>query len=193
MNRAVMCCLAASVWNRRAERLRLVARALGAMSLCITLLGSFLAPSFSQAALIGGVNHTHWAINYFVVEGRFGMDIGPYQLDSGACCYIAPDNWEPGLAVQVDWQTGIGGSDDYPGMADWEKYKAWIAEGESMKRNHSKLVAIPDYTGQRVCGITVHFLPCDELQATTSCEYFGTPEYPIHIPLRLPEPQSCPT
>ncbi|NVL43679.1 DUF3304 domain-containing protein, partial [Pseudomonas syringae pv. actinidiae] len=51
---------------------------------------------------------------------------------------------------------------------------------------------VPDYTGQKVCGLTVHFLPCDNVQVTTSCYAFGSPEYPIKTPLHLPEPQSCP-
>ena len=54
-------------------------------------------------------------------------------------------------------------------------------------------VPIPDYTGQKVCGLTVHFLPCDELQVTTSCHAYGSPEYPIKTPLHLPQPQSCPS
>jgi hypothetical protein len=28
---------------------------------------------------------------------------------------------------------------------------------------------LPDYNGQDVCGITVHFLPCDDVKVTTSC------------------------
>ncbi|PRA39599.1 hypothetical protein CQZ98_28800 [Pseudomonas sp. MYb115] len=58
---------------------------------------------------------------------------------------------------------------------------------------HTQSVPIPDYTGQKVCGLTVHFLPCDELQVTTSCHAYGSPEYPIKTPLHLPQPQSCPS
>ena len=36
-------------------------------------------------------------------------------------------------------------------------------------RQHSKTVSLPDYTGQKTCGITVHFLPCDDVKVTTSC------------------------
>ena len=50
---------------------------------------------------------------------------------------------------------------------------------------------MPDYTGQKVCGFTVHFLPCDELQVSTSCYAYGRPEYPIKTP-HLSESQSCP-
>nr|WP_264673595.1 DUF3304 domain-containing protein [Klebsiella pneumoniae] len=28
---------------------------------------------------------------------------------------------------------------------------------------------MPDYNGQDVCGITMHFLPCDDVKVTTSC------------------------
>ena len=58
---------------------------------------------------------------------------------------------------------------------------------EKGKRQHSKLVPVPDYTGQQVCGITVHFMPCDELQVSTSCYAYGSPQYPIKTPLHLPE------
>ncbi|MNJ70106.1 hypothetical protein D3C77_665280 [compost metagenome] len=63
---------------------------------------------------------------------------------------------------------------------------------EAQKRKHSKLVPVPDYTSEKVCGITVHFLPCDDIQVSTSCYAYGSPEYPIKTPLQLPEPQSCP-
>lgn len=94
--------------------------------------------------------------------------------------------------VRVDWETGVGGSKGFPGFADEAKYDAWLQQIEAQKRYHSKIVAVPDYTNQNVCGITVHFLPCDEIQVTTSCYAYGSPEYPIKIPLELPEPQSCP-
>ncbi|MBL3831590.1 DUF3304 domain-containing protein [Pseudomonas syringae pv. theae] len=77
-------------------------------------------------------------------------------------------------------------------FADRRKYLAWIEKVDAQKRQHNKTVSVPDYTGQKVCGLTVHFLPCDELQVTTSCHAYGSPEYPIKTPLHLPEPQSYP-
>ncbi|PRA39928.1 hypothetical protein CQZ98_28760 [Pseudomonas sp. MYb115] len=121
------------------------------------------------------------------------MDIiGPYQGGGGGCCYAAPARWKPGMTVRVEWETGVAYSFDFPGYADREKYMAWVENLEAQKRQHTQLVPIPDYTGQKVCGLTVHFLPCDELQVTTSCYAYGSPEYPIKTPLNLPEPQSCP-
>ena len=161
-----------------------------------TLLGALavtLLASTAQASTIGGINHTHWAINHFSVDGRSAIDIiGPYQGGGGGCCYIAPTRWQPGMTVQVDWETGVAYPDGFPGFADEMKYDNWAVKIRAQKRQHSKLVPVPDYTGQQVCGITVHFLPCDELQVTTSCYAYGSPQYPIKTPLHLPEPQSCP-
>ncbi len=146
----------------------------------------------AQAGTLEAINHTHWAINRFSVEGRSGIDIiGPYQGGGGGCCYVAPARWQPGMTVRVDWETGVAYSYDNPGLSDEVKYDAWLDKIDAQKRQLTKMVPVPDYTGQKVCGLTVHFLPCDDIQVTTSCYAYGSPEYPIKTPLQLPEPQSC--
>ena len=156
-------------------------------------LWAIAAAHSAQASTLGAINHTHWAINRFSVDGRSGIDIiGPYQGGGGGCCYVAPERWIPGMTVRVDWETGAGSSGGFPGFADRDKYYAWLDNIDAQKRQHSKTVSLPDYTNQKVCGLTVHFLPCDEVQVTTSCYAYGSPEYPIKTPLHLPEPQSCP-
>ncbi|WP_425317780.1 DUF3304 domain-containing protein [Pseudomonas nitroreducens] len=160
----------------------------------LTAGGCASAPTPAQASggTIDAVNHTHWAINRFSVNGQNAVDIiGPYQ-GGGACCFAAPAQWMPGMTVRVDWETGVGGSKGFPGFADREKYYAWLDKMEAQKRQHSQVVPVPDYTGQEACGITVHFLPCDQLKVTTSCQTYGNPGYPIKEPLKLPEPKSCP-
>jgi hypothetical protein len=160
--------------------------------LVVILVGSLLVQD-AQASTLLAINHTHWAINHFSVDGRSGIDIiGPYQGGGGGCCYFAPARWQPGTTVRIDWETGVAYSDDFPGFADWPKYLDWKKKVNAQKRQLSKVVPVPDYTGQQVCGLTVHFLPCEELQVTTSCYAYGSPEYPIKTPLHLPEPQSCP-
>jgi hypothetical protein len=167
-----------------------IGRALLATLCCLVI--NVLAPSV-QASTIEAINHTHWAINRFSVDGQSGIDIiGPYQGGGGGCCYIAPKRWQPGMTVRVDWETGEAYPDGFPGLANWSKYLDWKEKINAQKRQHSQEVAVPDYTHQKVCGLTVHFLPCDELQVTTSCYAYGSPEYPIKTPLQLPEPQSCP-
>jgi hypothetical protein len=59
-------------------------------------------------------------------------------------------------------------------------------------REHGRIVPVPDYTGQKTCGIKVHFLPCDQIKVTTSCYDYGNPGYPIKDPIRMEEPKVCP-
>ncbi len=76
----------------------------------------------AQASTLEAINHTHWAINRFSVDGRSGLDIiGPYQGGGGGCCYSAPSRWQPGLTVRVDWETGVAYADGFPGFADRPK------------------------------------------------------------------------
>ena len=142
---------------------------------------------------IDAINHTKWAINHFSINGQSGIDsIGPFQGGGGGCCFSVPARWAPGMTVRVDWETGQGSSAGFPGFADRAKYKAWIADIDAQKRQHSKTVPLPDYNGQDVCGITVHFLPCDDVKVTTSCYTYGRPSYPIKEPVRMKEPAVCP-
>ncbi|WP_029687137.1 DUF3304 domain-containing protein [Tatumella saanichensis] len=147
-----------------------------------------------QAGTMDAINHTKWAINSFSVDGQPGYDIiGPFQGGGGGCCYSPPAVWKPGMTVRIDWETGVGYSMDFPGYEDREKYLLWKQDIDAQKRQHSKNVPVPDYNGEKTCGITVHFLPCDEVKVTTSCYTYGSPSYPIKEPVRMEEPQSCPT
>ena len=161
-------------------------------SFCTALALALFAESVAAGSL-NGINHTHWAINRFSVDGQPAIDsIGPYQGGGGGWGYSVPDRWKPGMTVQVDWERGVGYAFDSPGFGDWPRYVEWAKKINAQKRQLTKQVPIPDYTGQKTCGLTVHFLPCDELQVTTSCYTYGQPEYPIKTPLELPEPASCP-
>ncbi|MGE8329320.1 DUF3304 domain-containing protein, partial [Pseudomonas urmiensis] len=100
--------------------------------------------SVVQASTIEGVNHTHWAINRFSVDGRSGIDtIGPYQGGGGACCYVAPEHWVPNMTVRVNWETGVGNTDDFPGFADEQKYLAWRDAVRSQNESVSFFVCGP--------------------------------------------------
>ncbi|MFJ4376356.1 DUF3304 domain-containing protein [Pseudomonas japonica] len=150
-----------------------------------------LLPAMAAQARIIGINHTHWAINHFSIDGHSGLDIiGPWQGGGGGH-YSLPTKWQPEMTVRVEWETGVAYSQS-PGFADWPRYLEWEKEIIAQNRQHSKVASIPDYTNQEVCGITVHFLPCDDIQVTTSCAGYGHPDYPIKTPLKLPVPPSCP-
>ncbi|PSN07996.1 DUF3304 domain-containing protein [Siccibacter turicensis] len=168
------------------------------------LLGVFLLAGCSQSkaeaqtqsggtGTIKAINHTKWAINHFSVNGQSGIDIiGPFQGGGGGCCYGVPYTWIPGMTVKIDWETGVGGTEGFPGYDHWDEYLKWQKKMDSFKRRHSKKVSIPDYTGQDTCGITVHFLPCDDVKVTTSCWSPANANYPIKLPLEMKEPKVCP-
>ena len=61
--------------------------------------------------------------------------------------------------------------------ANYQKYKV--------------IVDIPEYDAE-LCGLTVHFLPCNQIKVTTVCEGYGTPNYPIKEPREMKEPATCP-
>ncbi|WP_394517229.1 DUF3304 domain-containing protein [Pantoea sp. SGAir0184] len=143
--------------------------------------------------IIVAINHTKLAINHFSVDGQSGIDaIGPYQGGGGGCCYGVPAKWRPGMTVRVDWESGEASTKGFPGFADSKKYREWRDKIKAQNKQHSAVVPVPDYTGQEICGITVHFLPCDEVKVTTSCANYGHPEHPIKEPLKMPEPKVCP-
>jgi hypothetical protein len=79
-------------------------------------------PAQAGSGSIDAINHTHWAINHFSVDGRNAVDIiGPYQGGGGACCFAVPAQWKPGMTVRVDWETGVAYDDDFPGFSNWPK------------------------------------------------------------------------
>ncbi|KOY60116.1 hypothetical protein AM629_21195 [Photorhabdus heterorhabditis] len=160
--------------------------------LCLLLTACSQFPA--QAGVIIAINHTKWAINRFSVDDNPGIDsIGPYQGGGGGCCYRAPEKWKPGMTVKVDWETGVAFSDDFPGYENDEKYLEWDRKINAQKRQHSQVVPVPYYqNGGDTCGITVHFLPCDQIKVTTSCDAYGSPNYPIKEPLEMKEPTVCP-
>ncbi len=187
--------------------------------LCAILLLAGCGQQRAQAEYHGGggtieaINHTKWAIE-FSVNGQSGLDIiGPYQGGGGGCCFGAPKEWKPGMTVRVDWETSVAFADDVPEIPEPKRpnldgldaktadlrarkyndeYRAWRKKVKTLSREHSRIVPVPDYTGQKTCGITVHFLPCDQVKVTTSCADYGNPRHPIKEPLRMKEPTVCP-
>ncbi len=165
--------------------------AVSGWALCMAAL--LLSSEAVTAGALYGINHTHWAINRFSVDGQPAYDsIGPYQRGGGGWGYSAPERWTPGMTVRVNWETGVGSTEDFPSNGDWGEVMDWAEMIQAQKRKLAKVVPLPNYTGQKTCGLTVHFLPCDDIQVTTSCYAYGQPEYPIKIPLELPVPKSCP-
>ena len=125
-------------------------------------------------------------INWFKVNGYRAPGLG-----GGYCCVMLPDKWTPGLKAHVEWEVDPKTASKFPGYEDWDEYLKWEKEVKSSFQKYSAVVDIPKY-GEKRCGITVHFLPCNQVKVTTICDGYGTPNYPIKEPLDMKEPAQCP-
>ncbi len=154
----------------------------------LALTGCSSADNEVAGGTIQAVNHTVHAINWFSVNG--------YRAHGGggsSCCVVMPVQWRPGLKVDIEWEvdpepfakikrksSGFGFDDEA-----WEKHEANF-------QRHSKTVEIPEWQGTESCGLSVHFLVCNQIKVTTSCWGYGSPNNPIKEPKQMKEPAVCP-
>jgi hypothetical protein len=134
---------------------------------------------------IRGFNHTRQGVNYFTVNGYGG------RLTGNSCCIMLPLKWTPGLKARIEWEVDPDNAPPPPGFEHWEEYLKWEKEVKASYQKHSAVVDIPEY-GKERCGITVHFLPCNQVKVTTVCQGYGTPGYPVNEPMNMKEPAQCP-
>ncbi|WP_312584436.1 DUF3304 domain-containing protein [Atlantibacter sp.] len=138
----------------------------------------------SSAANISGINHVAGqTVNSFTVNGYGGT------LTGNSCCIMLPDEWKPGLKTRIEWEVDPNSNVILPPLGTDEFRKAYALH-KSKYQHHSTTVDIPKY--DQACGLTVHFLPCNQVKVTTSCYGYGAPEYPVKEPLNMKEPASCP-
>ena len=134
------------------------------------------------------------AVNHIDGIGINGFSVNGYHvpgLGGGYCCIQLPEKWNSGLKAHIEWEVDPHTAPLPPGYQDWDKYQAWEKILKSSFQTHSAIVDIPQY-GKERCGLTVHFLPCNQVKVTTVCSGYGTPNYPIKEPLNMKEPASCP-
>ncbi|UAN18652.1 MULTISPECIES: DUF3304 domain-containing protein [Enterobacter] len=134
------------------------------------------------------------AVNHIDGIGINGFSVNGYHvpgLGGGYCCIQLPEKWKPGLKAHIEWEVDPHTAPAFPGYKDRVKFQAWKNALESSFQTHSTTVDIPQY-GKERCGLTVHFLPCNQVKVTTVCSGYGTPNYPIKEPLNMKEPASCP-
>ncbi|AMO82044.1 DUF3304 domain-containing protein [Obesumbacterium proteus] len=139
----------------------------------------------SSGANLTGANHTQKEITSFTANGYRGQ-VGGYT-----CCVMLPDKWVSGMKVNIEWKSASKNIHSFPGYADEKKYKEWEKSVKDDYVFHSAVVNIPRYDNDS-CGLTVHFLPCNKVKATTSCWADGNKNNPIKEPLNMPEPKTCP-
>jgi len=153
----------------------------------LALVGCSTADNDMAGGNIQAVNHTLNNINWLSVNG--------YRADGGggrSCCIILPTKWRPGLKANIEWEvdpepyakikrktTGYGFDED-----------AWAAHEAKFQR-HNTILDIPEWSGTESCGLSVHFLTCNQVKVTTSCWGYGSPNNPIKEPLDMKEPAVC--
>ncbi len=124
-------------------------------------------------------------INRFGVNGYSAPGLG-----GGYCCVLLPRKWMPGMEVLVEWEVDPDPYVILPPLGT-DLFREAYARHAAQYRRHSAVVPVPEY-GEKRCGMTVHFLPCNQVKVTTVCMGYGTPDYPIKEPLNMPEPENCP-
>ncbi|MBD9645515.1 DUF3304 domain-containing protein [Pantoea sp. PNT02] len=134
------------------------------------------------------------AVNHVEGQGINGFSVNGYHvpgLGGGYCCIMLPEKWTPDLKARVEWEVDPHTAPPFPGYKDREKFNAWKKSIESSFKQYSAIMNIPQY-GEERCGLTVHFLPCNQVKVTTVCSGYGTENYPIKEPLNMKEPATCP-
>ncbi|HEP1065041.1 TPA: DUF3304 domain-containing protein [Klebsiella aerogenes] len=144
------------------------------------------ARSPSSAANISGINHVAGqTVNSFTVNGYGG------SLTGNSCCIMLPDMWQAGLTASIKWESDPNANEPIPMKKNGFGYdESAYAKHAEKYQQHSTVVEIPKY--DQACGLTVHFLSCNQVKVTTSCYGYGAPEYPVKEPLNMKEPASCP-
>ena len=166
---------------------------LAVIYLCSTLLISGCSNSVRNsknqpmAAGLSGYNHTLGNITSFSVNGS-RVSVGGVQ-----CCVLLPAKWTPGLHARVKWESlDKSKLSPMPKFSQVEAYKRWEAELDQYGTQHEVSVPIPEYDADTACSMKVHFLPCNQVKVTTSCQSYGSVGYPINEPMDMKEPAVCP-
>jgi hypothetical protein len=135
------------------------------------------------------------AVNHVEGQGINGFSVNGYHvpgLGGGYCCIMLPEKWTPELKARVEWEVDPNPNETIP-----MKKKGFGYEEDAYARHaanyqqHKTIVKIPQY-GKERCGLTVHFLPCNQVKVTTVCSGYGTESYPFKEPLNMKEPAACP-
>ena len=158
--------------------------------LLLLLAGCSVGDSKFLAGNLNGVNHTSAAINYFSVNGYGGANISPHGYGGGMCCAMLPRQWQPGLKLEVEWETDPNPYAKSPPLGS-DAFRIFMAKHKTNYQQHSAIVELPPYE-DRLCALEVHFLPCNQVKVSTSCWRYPSPNSPIKEPLEMNEPAICP-
>jgi hypothetical protein len=154
--------------------------------MALMLFGCSSADNEMAGGNIQAVNHTVHAINWLSVNG--------YRADGGggrSCCIIMPIKWRPGLKANIEWEVDLDPFADSPPLGTTE-FRDFMVKHKANYQHYSAIVDIPEWPGTERCGLSVHFLVCNEIKVTTSCWSSRSPNYPIKEATQMKEPAVCP-
>ena len=164
---------------------KLLARGLLCL-LGLMLYGCSSADNEMAGGNLQAVNHTLHGINWMSVNG--------YRAHAGggsSCCIIMPIKWRPGMKANVEWEVDPDPSAKMPSVTSDEFIEVYARHAANYQR-HSATVDIPEWPDSKRCGLTVHFLVCNQIKLTSSCWASSSPNYPIKEPRQMKEPAVCP-
>ncbi|BBF87080.1 hypothetical protein DLM_3492 [Aquitalea magnusonii] len=85
------------------------------------------------------------------------------------CCASLPKKWYPGMIATVRWVKDPDASLLYP--TDPDEFRAYIKKKRATYQRLSAQMELLPYT--RTCGVTLVFLPCDQVRVTIDCDQEG--------------------
>ncbi|MBD8099459.1 DUF3304 domain-containing protein [Pseudomonas fluorescens] len=152
----------------------------------LTLFGCSSADNEMAGGNIQAINHTLSAINWLSVNG--------YRAHGGggsSCCIIMPIKWRPGLKANIEWEVDPDPFAPSPPLGT-DEFRSFMVKHKANYQRHSAIVDIPEWPDTKRCGLTVHFLVCNQIKLTSSCWAPSSPNYPIKDSMGMKEPAACP-
>ncbi|BBF87081.1 hypothetical protein DLM_3493 [Aquitalea magnusonii] len=140
---------------------------------CLLALLTACAGSSSSFSLIGA------PVRVYDLTGQRGtiLDAGfDFIGRTGApgeggevCCASLPKKWYPGMIATVRWVKDPDASLLYP--TGQKAFTAYMKRKEATYQRLSAQVELLPYI--RTCGVTLVFLPCDQVRVTIDCDQEG--------------------
>jgi len=108
---------------------------------------------------------------YTILNAEFDFigRIGAPGAGGEVCCASLPKKWYPGMLATVRWVKDPDASLLYP--TDPDEFRAYMKKKRATYQHHSAQVELLPYT--RTCGVTLVFLPCDQVRVAIDCEQQG--------------------
>jgi len=112
---------------------------------------------------------------YTILDAEFDFidRMGAPGSGGEVCCASLPKKWYPGMIATVRWVKDPNPCLDCAPNIDKEKkkFKEYMKKKEATYQRHSVQVELLPYT--RTCGVSLVFLPCDQVRVTIDCDQEG--------------------